>query len=607
MCGITIFLSKLKNNIVKDIITSLKQIQNRGYDSVGIALRIDDWRIYKYASDKNDDGLDKLNKKVMDFSSNMAMGHTRWATHGGKTDNNSHPHISMNGKIILVHNGIISNFKEISNFLLENDYIFYSETDTEVIANLIEFYLRENSISNAIELATKKMIGTWALGIICTENPEIIFVTRHGSPLLLGSNDNIIICCSEIAGFIGHIYDYISLENNDIITINSSGYISDKTYPIKRVSNMMEDSTPAPFLHWTMKEINDQPNSILAALNNGARILDNNIILGGLSDMKVIVETKVIEHLMVIGCGTSYHASMFAKYYFNTFPQPIFNTIQSFDGSEFTKLDIPKRGKVLAIVCSQSGETMDLIKAIEICKDHGCILLGIVNVVDSLIAQTVDYGVYMNAGREMAVPSTKSFTATLIILSLIGMWFKNKYMNIPILKTLRILPNLVQELLVDNTFKQKCEEIVEFINIKNIRSIFLLGREKMYPITKEIALKIKEIAYIHAEGYPGGSLKHGPFALLDDDTMTFLLIDEKNTEYLTSTYYEITARNSPCYIITDSPTLSLDSNTIRLPNIPYYREVIFTIALQYLSYVLSISRNINPDKPRNLAKVVTVE
>ena len=619
MCGITIFLSKNENNIIKYAIKSLYQIQNRGYDSVGIAFKsddfetterkINDWEIYKYASINNSDSLEKLSRKVDNLSSTMAIAHTRWATHGAKTDINSHPHSSMNGEIILVHNGIISNFKELKSFLFREGYEFYSETDTEVIANLIEFYLLHNSnlILDAIRLATQKMCGTWALGIIYTKDTNNIYVTRHGSPLLLGTNDDTIICCSEVSGFIGLINNYICLENNDVVTINRGGYTSNKTYATKKITEIDEATSCQPFPHWTIKEISEQPTSIMAAMNNGARITENNIVLGGLAIMNDVIDVTHLEHLIVLGCGTSYHASMMAKYYFADKTGLIFNTIQSFDASEFTNSDIPKSGKVLCIVCSQSGETHDLINCIEICKKSRCIIFGIVNVVDSVIAQSVDCGVYMNAGREMAVPSTKSFTSTLIILSLIGMWFKAQYENIPVINCLRIVPNTIESLLQNDAFKAKCKAIASFINENAITSIFILGRAKMYPIAKEGALKIKEITYIHAEGYAAGSLKHGPFALLDDKTITLLLIDEKNKDYLTSTYYEIMARETHCYIITDSEDFEIyNPCTLRLPRLKYYQEIVFTVALQYLSYELSIARGINPDKPRNLAKVVTV-
>ena len=367
----------------------------------------------------------------------------------------------------------------------------------------------------------------------------------------------------------------------------------------------MKKISPLPFTHWTLKEIYEQPKSILSAINNGARILDNNIKLGGLNILKNALVSNKIEHIILLGCGTSYHACMIAKYYFD---DCLFNTIQVFDASEFSKSDIPKNGKTLCIVCSQSGETRDIVQSIEICKQLNCFLLGVINVVDSLIAQTVDCGIYMNAGREVAVASTKSFTSSLIIFSLIAMWFKEKHMNMPILNSLRIVPNIIEQLLISECFKNKCKEIVDYINSHKIKSIFILGHGKMFPISREIALKIKELTYIHAEGYSSKSLKHGPFALLDKNTLTFLLIDN-NTDNL-STYYEITSRDTHCYVVSDCDnifnTAEFD-NILMLPKIKYYQEIIFTVALQYLSYELSISRNINPDKPRNLAKVVTVE
>ena len=609
MCGITVFLSKKDKNVINQILKSLSIIQNRGYDSVGIAMKSKIWEIYKHASTEISDGINTLTKTMDNKSSTIAIGHTRWATHGGKTDENSHPHCSMHGNIILVHNGIINNFQEIKNFLILKDFKFYSETDTEVIANLIEYYLlNNNTIYEAIEYANNLLNGTWALAIIYTLEPDKILLTRHGSPLILGYNDDLIICTSEISGFIGLVYNYIILDNHDIITISEEGYQSNNTYTTKSVNTMTIVDSPDPYKHWTIKEINDQPKSIMAAFNNGARILNNNINLSGLNQLREMLHNTKIDHLIVIGCGTSYHASMFAKFYFNSNNSNTFTSIQAFDASEFDINDIPKSGKVLCIICSQSGETRDLIKCIDICKTKNCILIGVVNVVDSVIARMVECGVYLNAGQEIAVASTKSFTSMLIVLSLIGMWFKDKHINIPIINTLRSLPNIIENFLSSQKFKTQCEKIVEFINENEIHSIFILGRGKMFPISREIALKLKELTYIHAEGYSGGSLKHGPFAVLDKKTLTILLVDKKNIELSMSTYYEITSRDTHSCVVSDSNLVDIKCDyMLQIPKISHYQEILFSIALQYLSYILSVSRSINPDKPRNLAKVVTVE
>tara|TARA_B100001093_G_scaffold483351_1_gene515781 strand:+ start:6749 stop:8584 length:1836 start_codon:yes stop_codon:yes gene_type:complete len=611
MCGISVFLSKTNNNILHELINSLSIIQNRGYDSVGVAIRETNnkWEIYKNASNSISDGLITLSKNIENKFSDIAIGHTRWATHGSKTDNNSHPHISMNKNIILIHNGIINNFQEIKKFLYEKKYIFYSETDTEVIANLIDYYLSQNNdIYKSIKLASDELNGTWALAIIYTLEPDKVYVTRHGSPLILGYNEDKIICTSEISGFIGLIYNYIILDNDDIITISKDGYKSNNDYKIKKLNKKTIITKPDPFKHWTIKEIYEQSKCISYSFNNGARILNNEIVLSGLNQLKEITDSINFDHLIILGCGTSYHAAMLCKYYFNNVVLKNFITIQSFDASEFDEQDIPISGKILSIVCSQSGETRDLIKAIDICKNKGSIIIGVVNVVDSLISRMVDCGVYINAGDEIAVASTKSFTSMLVVLSLIAMWFNQKYRNIYIINSLRELPLNIEKLLENNEFKNNCERIVEFINTNDISNIFILGKNKLFPIALEIALKIKEITYINAQGYPSGSLKHGPFSLLDKKALTFLLIDEKNKHTLMSTYYEISSRDTNCFIVTDSEITEInDSNILQIPKLLHYQEIIFTVSLQYLSYILSISRNINPDKPRNLAKVVTVE
>ena len=535
------------------------------------------------------------------------MGHTRWATHGAKNDTNAHPHISVNGQIIVVHNGIITNYKDIiENLLKPNNIINKSETDTEVIANLIEFYLQQsNPIKKAIKLALEQLQGTWALGIIHTADADNIYVTRHGSPLLLGTDENRVVCCSETSAFMGLVHNYIIVENNDLIILHKDGYTSETTYKPRKLQEQLIEDSPDPYEHWTIKEIYEQPKSIMAALNNGARILSNDIILGGLDNLESIIETRDINHIIALGCGTSYHVCMFAKYYFQVESVP-FTTVQACDASEFSAEDIPKHGTTLCILCSQSGETRDLITCIEICKQHKCILVGIINVVDSMIAQSVDCGVYLNAGYERAVASTKSFTSSLVVLSLIGMWFREKYKNVPILKILRSLSSHIKILLNDQSFKTSCDSLVNLMNSKQIQSMFILGRGKMFAIAREGALKIKELSYVHAEGYSSSSLKHGPFALLDDKSISLLLMDEKNITNIESTYNEISARDTNCYVLTDTDTI-ITENIIRIPKLKYYQEILFVVALQYLSYQLSISKNINPDKPRNLAKVVTVE
>lgn len=608
MCGITILLSKNKKNSIENLLCSLYNIQNRGYDSAGVAYILDNkWQIDKHASTNISDSLELLKKKVSSIESVIGIGHTRWATHGAKTDKNSHPHISMNEKIIVVHNGIITNYLYLKKLLIDKNYTFYSETDTEIISNLIEYFLEESgSINIAIKKSIDIMEGTWALGIIDTSDLETVYVTRHGSPLIIGESEDNLVCCSEISGFIGLVNNYIVLENNDIITLSSNGYKTDKIYVSNPIVESILETTPYPYEYWTLKEIYEQPLSLNRAINNGGRINNNKILLGGLQPLNN--DKNTIDNIIGLGCGTSYHATMLLKYYFNRASR--LNSVQSYDASEFSELDIPKKGKTLFIICSQSGETRDLINAINICKKYNCITLGVINVVDSMISQMVDCGVYLNCGIEKAVASTKSFTSMVTVLSLIAMWYFDYYDNKKIINSLRNLPDKINNLLEDTLFKKSCNKIVDIISSKNIENMFILGYGKQFAIAKEGALKIKEISYIHAEAYPSGSLKHGPFALLDNKTITLLLIDKSNSQKMLSTYHEINSRETNLVVITDdedNDILANIDNKIVIPNVKYYSEIVFTVTLQYIGYLLSQSRNINPDKPRNLAKVVTVE
>ena len=616
MCGITVILSKKEQNIIQNLLDSLNIIQNRGYDSVGVSIYEEKWNIYKYISGKDKDCIDVLEKSICNKESMIGIGHTRWATHGGITESNAHPHYSNDNTIILVHNGIINNFIELKKFLIGKEYKFYSNTDTEVIANLLQYYLKqENNMESAINFVNNSLQGTWALAIICTLDIETVYLTRQGSPLVIGSNEELTIATSEISGLCGLVNNYIVIDNGDIVKVTKNGFTCNNVYKKINLEKNEITKSPLPYPNWTLKEINEQSISISNAFNNGGRIVNNKVKLGGLLLLEKILLEKKFDNLLLFGCGTSYHACMFAKYYFNNSELNQFSIINYFDASDFSKYDLPKKGATIAIFCSQSGETYDLINSINICKEFNYFTIGVVNCPDTTISRIVDCGVYLNAGKEVAVASTKSFTSTLIILSLIGVFFKNSFKSIKYLDNLRRLPINVEKLLADKTFRWKINDVSRLLlkNIRNVRpSIFMLGREKMYPICKEISLKIKEIAYIHSEGYPSGSLKHGPFAMLSRDNFVILLIDNKNREKLQSCFQEIKARDSNIIIFSDCENIEdeidLDKKYIvKLPNMEHYEEIIFTVGLQLFCYFLSINQNINPDKPRNLAKVVTVE
>ena len=638
MCGIT-FIYSIKNiNALEHIFNSLELIQNRGYDSMGICYlnsNTNKHDILKKASTSKKDCFDllkniykKKNLKSTLFSK-FALGHTRWATHGGKTDYNAHPHYSQNGDIILVHNGIINNFLAIKEFLIANNYKFYSDTDSEVIANLIEYYTVINdNFEEALKKSLEKLEGTWALIIIYTKIPDTYYITRKGSPLLLGYNNNYIICASETNGFIGLVYDYIPLSDDTIVKINNNSYkfldenseydLSNNNTNNKNVKKAIyEDFHNAKknYTHWMLKEIMEQPETIQKAYNYGGRINNNKITLGGLN--RLINNINAIDFIYLIGCGTSYNASILGEIYFNEIN--CFVNVKTVNACEFNENTLPNNrnnSNTLCIFLSQSGETIDVYNCLKICKQKKCLTMGIINKVDSLIAREVDCGVYLNAGSEISVASTKSFTSMLIVLSLISMWFiDNEFNNKKKLDCLRVLPTTITKLLNDNKITNKIIILRDIIISNNINSLFILGKHKLYSIACEGALKIKEITYIHCEGFSAGSLKHGPFALLDNTNLTLLLIDYNDiTNYanIKSTYYEILGRETNIFVITNSQNvideLQIDNNKyIILYKLDYYNEVIFTVLLQKLAYEISIAKGLNPDKPRNLAKVVTVE
>jgi glucosamine--fructose-6-phosphate aminotransferase (isomerizing) len=618
MCGIVACISKEECSTI--LYDGLVQLKNRGYDSVGICTinNKQQFVVNKYASIKNIDIYNKLQEQLYHHEKAMiGIAHTRWATHGAKTDTNSHPHVSMCGKFMLVHNGIIENYKNLKQMLIDEKYVFQSHTDTEVIVQLLSFlYAKHKAINNNITITEciEEMLcmleGTWGLVILFIDEPETLYCVRHGSPLLVGYDDNIAIVVSEKSGFCNRIKKYIVLNNLDIckiINTNIGIKIDTKVeYFIKNVDNIKYDLSPEPYTHWTLKEIYEQPQAALQAINMGGRIINNDKVkLGGLD--KNVEQLKKIDNLILLGCGSSYFSGQYGLHFFKDLCN--FNTVQLFDGAEFNDKDIPKHGKTALLLISQSGETKDLHRCIEIGKDQNLLMIGLVNVVDSLIAREVDCGCYLNAGREVAVASTKAFTSQIILLSMIAIWFsqtkninklkRETYINditqlhYNIQSTLQMNDNSV-EILVEKIFS-KCE------------NCFLLGKCKSEAVAKEGALKIKEITYIHSEGYSTSSLKHGPFALLNQHFPVIIIApNDRNYSKAENAYEEIKSRNAPIIFITDKIDQDKE-NVIYVPENKTFRDFLCVIPLQLLAYKIAIQRGINPDVPKNLAKVVTVE
>ena len=605
MCGIISFFG---TDCFEYLINGLKQLQNRGYDSAGICGIKKDrkWVIHKYASTENINALNELEKRKDEYKGiTNGIAHTRWATHGPKTDINSHPHMSQSGLFSIVHNGIIENFHSLKQMLIENGFAFQSETDSEVIANLLEFNY-EGDVKMCIQKTINNLEGTWGLAIICLEFPEQLFCTRHGSPLLVGKDDNIAIVTSEQSGFCGLMNDYIVLQNNDICLIekieNKIAVITNESYDLKKTTASQFISSPYPYPHWTLREINEQIDSSLRAISLGGRLLSNNEVkLGGLDENKV--KLMEINHLVLLGCGTSYFSGLMAIHFFKELGN--FHSVQILDGADFNDKDIPKNGKTALVLISQSGETKDLHRCIQIGKQHDLFLIGLVNVVDSLIAREVHCGCYLNAGREVAVASTKAYSSQVILLSMMAVWFAQQRDLYPLKRTqyvkdIRNLQYDIQYTLEKNTFTD------DLLNIVNKPSCFLLGKGKGESVAKEGALKIKEISYIHAEGYSTSSLKHGPFALLEKDFPVILLAPH-NEHYSKSenAYEEIKSRHASIVWITNKE--SDKQNCLYVANNETFLDLLMVIPLQLMAYHLSVKKELNPDMPRNLAKVVTVE
>lgn len=642
MCGISVVLSKQNTKkAVPLLLTSLEQLQNRGYDSFGLSCIIDSntpFITHKVACTSSFKNFEYFKEKTKDIDSNVVMGHTRWATHGIISDENAHPHVSMTGTISLVHNGIIENYKSIKETLIKKGYTFISQTDSEVIVNLIDYHytILNEQIEDAIQNAIKQLSGTYGLAIQCLDFPENTYIIRNGSPLLVGENDDYIMATSEVSGFVNQLKHYYTLKNNDLICFSLKEGIKSKKTKLKKIECPNENIvlTPAPYPHWTLKEIHEQKDSLLRATNNGARIFMNKIKLGGIEIVRDYIQD--IKNILLIGCGTSLHACQIGAFYLKKYQCENVNYISVFDAAEITSYDIPKKGITLVIMISQSGETMDLHRVLPLLKERGCLTMGIINVVDSLIAREVDCGIYMNAGRENAVASTKSFTSSLMILKMFSLWFYQEYIisysfgipsslsssTIPLLREYEPIcnniHNVIEQVGVLNLSSAANElftkSMLERLNQENM---FILGKGKMECIAKEAALKLKEICYIHAEAYSGSALKHGPFALLKKDFPVIFLIDRENKDKMMNAYQEVKSRNAYCLVISEMPLFYVEDkaetntksehNFIRIPENGDIQEILYMVVLQHLCYSISQLRGINPDNPRNLAKVVTVE
>lgn len=624
MCGICCYIGD--DCAFACIFNGLTILQNRGYDSCGIAtINNNSITTTKYASSDTESALNKLSPFSIDHGNNsIGIGHTRWATHGSKCDKNAHPHSDSKNRITLVHNGIIENYNTLYNNLVKKGYTFTSETDTEVIANLIGSFLDDGyDIYNAIENSTKIMTGTWGLALLYMSEPNKIFLSKNGSPLLVGlsTNKRFAYIASEQSAFSNHINQYFSLNDKQllILTKNEDNNIYQYVYSTResidfnantKLINTLSEyvaSTPEPFPHYTIKEIYEQSVSVIHAINNGGRLKgDYEVHIGGLNDKAALLHQ--IRHLIILACGTSYNAGLVGSKYMRELRS--FDSVRVIDAAEFCIYDIPTAHEDYGILAiSQSGETRDVVTALNIVKTYNIPIISVVNVVGSLITRLSDCGVYLNCGREVGVAATKSFTSQCIVLCLIAIWFSqykdtNKQLRGQIITGLRNMSFNVCE-----TFKlyEQCKHIA--IKLKPYNTCFILGSDHAEPITYEASLKLKEIGYINAQGYPSGALKHGPFAIIENNTPIFFIILNDETSIKTHIAASSTkTRGSYNILITNQHIGDNSSYYDDIIQIPYNNigNIVSIIPFQFISYCLGVIKNTNPDKPKHLAKTVTV-
>lgn len=600
MCGIYGILNKynLSINIYQDIIDSLIQLKNRGQDAVGICvINKNNFNIYKFSSCENELAINKLinlNLKIGYDDINIGIGHTRRATHGKKTDNNAHPHLSNDLNIVLVHNGIIENYKELKTFLEINNFVFLSETDSEVIVNLISYYNKNNSFINSLKKTINKIIGSYALIIINKQESNKLYCVRNESPILIGYNENSIIITSEQNGFCNKVNSYIALNNNDLCIISRENneliIKTNDNYKERKIYKIQDNITLDLWPYWTIKEINEQIELLNKNINNNINVVN--------SLNKNINELSNIDNIILLGCGTSLHAGLYSMYLMKKYLN--FNIVLTFNEADFQEIDIPKNGKTIFILISQTGENSDLYKCLKIAKNNNIFTIGVINVVNSLIAREVDNVIYYNIGIEMGTTSTKAFTCQVVTLSLIILWFSN-YHNINI----TIKENIIRDLYkLSNDFKytilnseNKIINIAKKINNNNYNNLYILGKLTDEYIAKQGSLNIKEISYIHSEAYSYSAFKHGLIALLNENLPVVIINTFKEQKFKIMSYIEeIKYRKSPLIFITnDNEDLNIDCDIIKVEYNETFNSLLSIIPLQLLAYHLSINKNLNPD------------
>lgn len=600
------------------VINGLRRLEYRGYDSAGIVLE-----------DKNNNfEVKKTKGKVSDLvaisenlkgTSHIGMGHTRWATHGVPSDRNSHPHVSNDGKIALVHNGIIENYDTIKTMLIGKGFTFLSETDTEVLVNLIQYILDTQNVDfpQAVRYALNEVYGAYAITVMHKDYPGVLVVGRLGSPLAIGLGDKEYFIASDASPFVEFTKEAVYLEDGHMATISLENGVdirsikeNEKIEPaIQELKLSLEQIEKGGYEHFMLKEIFEQPKSIQDTLRGRLLVNEGIIKMAGIWDH--LDRINKAERIIIIACGTSWHAGLIGEYLIEEFARI---PVEVEYASEFRYRNPIITEKDIVVAISQSGETADSMAAIKLAKEKGAFIYGICNVVDSSIARFSDAGSYTHAGPEIGVASTKAFTAQLTILSLIALKLGKHNGNLSNAEFMRLIteldniPKKVEEVL-KSTHDYVKEIAHDFVNSTNF---LYLGRGFNFPAALEGALKLKEISYIHAEGYPAAEMKHGPIALIDEN-MPIVIIAPKKGHYdkIVSNVQEIKARKGKVIAVVnygDEQVSSMADYVIEIPETSEcFSPIVASIPLQLLAYYIAVYRGANVDQPRNLAKSVTVE
>lgn len=614
MCGIVGYIGNKEAYPI--IINGLKRLEYRGYDSAGFVVNAG-----KFISEKTKGKVSDLEEKSAKDTlsgATFGIGHTRWATHGVPNDVNSHPHFSNSGKLVIVHNGIIENYQPIKQRLLKEGYVFHSDTDTEVLVNFIEYIKNKKQLplEEAVRYALNEVVGAYAIAVMEEDHPSKMVVARLGSPLVIGIGENEFYIASDASPFIEYTQNALYLEDGEMATIEFNQEIqvrkihnNEEVDPtIQELKLSIDAIEKGGYEHFMLKEIFEQPQSIQDTMR-GRLLEDHTTKISGINNN--LKQFLSADRIVIVACGTSWHAGLVGEYLFEELARI---PVEVEYASEFRYRNPVINPSDVVIAISQSGETADTLAALKLAKERGAFIYGICNVVGSSIARLTHSGTYTHAGPEIGVASTKAFTTQLTVLTLLALHLGHKKGTIDhttykkLCQNLALVPDLVAK-----TIEMTKDKVIEIAQeYKDVSNCIYLGRGYNFPVALEGALKLKEISYIHAEGYPAAEMKHGPIALIDENMPVIFLAPSKgHYEKVVSNAQEIKARKGKIIaVVTENDTQmsSLADHTLEIPEVDeIFSPILSVIPLQLLSYHIATMRGCNVDQPRNLAKSVTVE